>query len=323
MSANIRCSRNGMSQGRYNGPVHGFMPQRNHNLGFLGNPGTGKSTLANNLVQRAVFRSGPVFNGRGLTRELETYYDKENGVMYFTPPGLDDPFEGGRMNAARFTEEGLRLGGPTKIIFVMTIEAGRICQADLVTKNLILDSLANVQNLQFGIIVNKISQNFLKALVEDEDRMKEFSIAINAGCERKTPYVHFMACIEELTDNADALHPMPDALRAFIDLVPIVTINPVDVRPINVAEFDLNFWFLRGAMRTLYQDRANYLKEFQRQRESIIEQYAEILQRAGMPVRYNLFKYRARVLIFRLVFPTMHALGLALKAVPMLAPAGA
>ena len=299
--------------------IHAPVPQGKYKVGFLGNPGTGKSTLANNLVEKAVFRSGPVTDGRGLTRRLETHYDEERGVTVFTVPGLDDP-QGGRVNAAWYTEQGLRLGGPpTKLVFVMTTESGRIREADLVAKNIYLDSLANVQNLQYGIIVNKMEPKFLKLLDDDEALLKKFTASINVGCERMTPYVHFMERKEELADISDALCQMPRELRDFIDYLPMITINPNDVTPLNISQFDGNFRFLRDRLRSIDRTKKDYLKELKKQRKILLEQYRESLMRAGRPVHYNLMMFRAREMFLHRVFPILRALGLALQGLPMLA----
>lgn len=55
---------------------------------FLGNPGTGKSTLINCLVGQQVFRSG-VHWGDGLTQDYQRFV--ANDVAYMDTPGLADP----------------------------------------------------------------------------------------------------------------------------------------------------------------------------------------------------------------------------------------
>jgi len=54
---------------------------------FIGNPGTGKSTLVNGIVGRVVFKSGVSF-GSGMTAHMQSV--THEGVIYSETPGLDD-----------------------------------------------------------------------------------------------------------------------------------------------------------------------------------------------------------------------------------------
>ena len=54
---------------------------------FIGNPGAGKSTLANCIAGDPLFKSG-ISLGSGKTYKLEK--GKHGGVMYLDPPGLAD-----------------------------------------------------------------------------------------------------------------------------------------------------------------------------------------------------------------------------------------
>jgi len=64
-----------------------------HNIIFLGNPGSGKSTWLNNLAGRREdgeirFQAGVKY-GSGLTTALQT--EETDGVRYSDTPGLADP----------------------------------------------------------------------------------------------------------------------------------------------------------------------------------------------------------------------------------------
>ena len=52
---------------------------------FIGNPGAGKSTLANCIAERVLFKSG-IFCGSGKTDKLDK--KEANGIMYLDTPAL-------------------------------------------------------------------------------------------------------------------------------------------------------------------------------------------------------------------------------------------
>lgn len=155
----------------------------------MGNPGTGKSTLLNSLIGRVVFRSG-VSIATGLTSHVQ--WHEHEGVMYGDTPGLADVTH--RTQAAREISKvainkpklaqlrspnldlnldldwvcvcvcvcvkALRAGGKFKILFVCTLESGRIQAADLTTIKLVLDAIGD-NTVPFGIVVNKVSNSSL------------------------------------------------------------------------------------------------------------------------------------------------------------------
>merc|ERR1712168_1240374 len=95
---------------------------KNHLL-FVGNPGTGKSTLLNcimnsrneNMNKQDFFRSGASI-GSGMTYRLDT--KDINGTVYMDTPGLDDTKK--RKEAAKAITEALKKNGRYQVIFVVT-----------------------------------------------------------------------------------------------------------------------------------------------------------------------------------------------------------
>ena len=122
---------------------------------MAGNPGVGKSTILNTIIGRAVFDSG-ISLGSGMTTVLQNYSD--GGYTYTDTPGLDDVRT--RKKAAEEISQALKLGGDIQLIFVMTLEAGRIRGVDMATMTQILDAIEEVGvsvNYKFTILVNKVS----------------------------------------------------------------------------------------------------------------------------------------------------------------------
>ena len=60
------------------------------NILVVGNPGAGKSTILNTLLQKAQFKSGASL-GVGLTFRFDKF--QENGITYMDTPGLCDRVE--------------------------------------------------------------------------------------------------------------------------------------------------------------------------------------------------------------------------------------
>ena len=118
---------------------------------FIGNPGAGKSILANCIAERVLFKSGISF-GSGKTYKLEK--EEHSGIMYLDTPGLADIKM--RKAAANAITEALIQNGRYQISFVVTLSAGRLRLEDLATIWLVLLNAPDVN--QFSIIINKLSQ---------------------------------------------------------------------------------------------------------------------------------------------------------------------
>lgn len=111
----------------------------------VGDPGAGKSTILNGLVGTAArgprmpFRSGlSVASGR--TIALQT--DVVGGVRYSDTPGLDDVAL--KRQAAAAIANAVCLGGAVRLLFVLTMEAGRVRGANFATIRIVLDALTAV-----------------------------------------------------------------------------------------------------------------------------------------------------------------------------------
>eukprot|EP01132_Coremiostelium_polycephalum_P000022 gene22-31_t len=127
---------------------------------FLGNPGAGKSTLCNAIFQSAVFESGISLEA-GLTIEQIGYlYDQKR---YIDTPGLSDIKR--KEHAAKEIEKALKHNhNRYKIVFVVTLESGKIKAGDLVTINSICHAIKTP--FEYGLIFNKLTDAIYKAIRE-------------------------------------------------------------------------------------------------------------------------------------------------------------
>jgi GTP-binding protein EngB required for normal cell division len=123
---------------------------------FCGNPGVGKSSLCNSIFQEKAFESGISDNGSGMTREKQEHIYENR--KYIDTPGLSDVNL--RKQAAEEIEKALKENNNYKIIFVATLEAGRIRPDDLVTMNTVCEAIK--VPFEYGIIFNKVTEKVIK-----------------------------------------------------------------------------------------------------------------------------------------------------------------
>ena len=127
---------------------------------MVGDPGCGKSTLLNALCGNVSFEAG-LSRGSGLTKALDSKVI--NGKRYSDTPGLDDTKH--RKAAAVAIQNAVQWGGNVKLIFVITVEAGRIRASNLATMRIVLKALLAagvVVDRRFSVLINKMSAGELR-----------------------------------------------------------------------------------------------------------------------------------------------------------------
>ena len=183
---------------------------------FVGNPGTGKSTLLNGIIggHEATFRSGVSF-GPGLTIELQWKQDPKTEYWYGDTPGLSDVQQ--RKKAALAITKALRAGEDDyKLVFVITEEAGRVKAVDISTITTVLKAIVEggaVKMPKYGIIVNKISKKKIKRLHENVKSMENFKTCLHGNYP--TDCVHFYAMNDDLHDEDNIVHTITPELSGY------------------------------------------------------------------------------------------------------------
>ncbi|OWZ24255.1 hypothetical protein PHMEG_000734 [Phytophthora megakarya] len=198
---------------------------------FLGNPGTGKSTLINCIVGAQIFKSG-INYGRGLTEFFQKH--DYNGNVYMDTPGLADRKL--MQKAATAITEALRQSGTYKLFFMVRLENGRVVADDLSTIETVISCIAQ-KDVPFTIIVNNIKKRQYEAMMKGGDGYREVVTLINAGTYT-TPQIVFIPTLPELDEEDNAIASLPNNLTNFLHFeAPSVVIEPEQVSEVKTDEF--------------------------------------------------------------------------------------
>jgi len=244
------------------------------NVVLIGNPGVGKSTFLNMLLQLVKFKSG-ISIGKGLTTVCQKEVD-DSGTVYIDTPGLSDIKL--REQAAKEIKKALQEGGLFRIFFVITTEEGRIRPDDKATMKLVLD--AAPIGTSYSVIVNKLQPEILQ-LLEDKEQVKEFITILNEDLPG-TASIHFAQFKQSLSAKNNVLAPLDPEFLNFISNSPILQIEPAEVKDIKFSEFEEIKKLLSAQMELLKKDNEelqNRMKSQHGQYEKIIKEQKEQQER--------------------------------------------
>ena len=208
---------------------------------FVGNPGVGKSTLLNGLLGEGVFKSG-VSMGTGMTTHLQMA--RRDGVVYGDTPGLDDIAS--REKAGEEIAAALRQNGTYRLVFVVTLESGRVRPADVATLKIVLDAIhvdmigdeggEGGLFIPYGIVVNKVTPRAMAKLEEEEQR--DITMASMMVSGSNASHIFLNPFDVDLFDTDNVVKDVSDELRTFIHSIPPVPIHPENVSDLDVADID-------------------------------------------------------------------------------------
>lgn len=175
---------------------------------FIGNPGVGKSTLVNSLINKPIFKSG--ISVSGVTKVCQIY--EHGNVIYVDTPGLSDIKL--RNQAAIEIEKTLKKNAYYKIFFVFTLEAGRLKPEDINTVNRVMDAIKNPDK-KFNIIINKVTKQEKKAVFEEDAGYTNLCSQINNNFY-KTDCICYIDRNRALEDNETQFVVIDERISKFV-----------------------------------------------------------------------------------------------------------
>ena len=213
-------------------PENTEKPTPNEVIVFCGNPGVGKSALCNSIFGQAIFKSGARFGigSRITTQKQEYIYENK---LYIDTPGLVDVNIPMKRQAAKEIEKALKHNSNYKMIFVATLESGRIRPSDLVTVNKVCDAIDT--HFNYGIIFNKLSKR-VTDMVNKEGLDKYLTIL-----KKKPSLMGILELQSEMEDEENvyfqANHENRQKLLNFISTLSANRILDNQINEIEVRDF--------------------------------------------------------------------------------------
>ncbi|KAJ0395002.1 hypothetical protein P43SY_002155 [Pythium insidiosum] len=251
-------------------------PQVRENRLFMGNPGTGKSTLINCLVGESVFQSGLSWGG-GLTKEYQKYVVGD--IAYMDTPGLADRTI--VQQAAKAITKALSEPGNYKLFFMVRLQNGRVQSEDLTTVERVLDSI-DVPDIKFSILINNLGKRQFDTMMNFGAEFKQVAALINHG-KYSTPYIFFIPTFKALEERDNQVIELPAEVVEFMESrAPIMHIPRGAASSINTDSFEAQARQLRDMLETLRSDNArmmDLLVRMQQRHGDAIEREREYYRR--------------------------------------------
>ncbi|ETM00463.1 hypothetical protein L917_02817, partial [Phytophthora nicotianae] len=215
---------------------------------FLGNPGTGKSTLINCLIGHQEFESGLSY-GSGMTHFFQKFSDHDK--VYMDTPGLADREI--KQQAATAITQALRQSGRYKLFFMVRLENGRVVSDDLATIETVMDSM-DMEDVPFSIVINNVKKRQHNAMMKRGVEFFKVVTLINSS-KYTTPYVTFIPTLERLDEMDNQCTELPhDVAKFFRVSAPSVVIPPECVHDIKLTDYKMLVGDLREELAQLRKD---------------------------------------------------------------------
>eukprot|EP00438_Fugacium_kawagutii_P022289 Skav233969 [mRNA] locus=scaffold1008:507708:509955:+ [translate_table: standard] len=222
------------------------------NVLMVGNPGTGKSTLLNCLLQETPFKSGYSGDGTGVTDNLQIH--RADGKVYMDTPGLEDDTK--RKAAAKAISEALRKDGTYQVFFVIMLDQGRVRVSDKTVLKLVTDACSDVPNFCYSVIINQMLPKKAKEYQAGSEMLKNVMTQLMVGLDLKVipeQSFHVVPRLDDLEGAENGLTLLPPETLAFIQKASKVKIQKEKVKDVQES--------LKPAIQKQLEDQLAELKK--------------------------------------------------------------
>ena len=238
---------------------------------YIGNPGTGKTTLLNTQHGGTVLESG-VGVGGGMTRGLHCVPQDQTKTVLCDTPGLNDPWI--RREAAGNITQGLKKGGCFKVFFVVKLESGRVRPEDTTTMKLVLES-APIKEDEYSIIINQVKELEHKKIKEKWAHLRD---TLLLGMPVKTNSTHVIISLPELEDKDNATMTNEQAKRGFerfLRSAPTVWMDQKKVMDIMIQDYEKTIQVLTDNLTRVERQAQNAEEQMRDSQNKIMELESE------------------------------------------------
>lgn len=185
-------------------------------------------SLQDDIPDEKLFKSG-LSIGKSLTYKTEMREIAEK--IFLDTPGLADLKM--RQQAAKEITESLQQNGLYQIVFVVTLEAGRMRSVDIATINLVIMNAPEIT--QFGLIINKLCDETYRKF--EDGKLKEIlsneflSDLVDVNGRRLISRLLLLREFTQLHDRDDKTMRIPE-FEKFMKFLPTISIRKENVRDI-------------------------------------------------------------------------------------------
>jgi len=196
--------------------------------------GVGTSTLLNCLMNSRVdgLSKNEMFqSGRSSSETSSKLNSKElSDTIYTTTPGLDNTQKQTIEDTAEEITKALKKDGDYQIIFVVTLESGRLRHPDVTMITLVLDSAKEIT--YYWVIFNKIGKDMLESITERQKCELLAQVSPDSGPNKPVPIPLFLGVYSELDEKSNALTSIVELNDFLTHMLPSIRINSSNVEEI-------------------------------------------------------------------------------------------
>jgi len=202
--------------------------------------GVGTSTLLNCLMNSRVdgLSKNEMFqSGRSSSETSSKLNSKElSDTIYTTTPGLDNTQKQTIEDTAEEITKALKKDGDYQIIFVVTLESGRLRHPDVTMITLVLDSAKEIT--YYWVIFNKIGKDMLESITERQKCELLAQVSPDSGPNKPVPIPLFLGVYSDLDEKSNALTSIGELNVFLTHMYPPIRINSSNVKEIATDSYE-------------------------------------------------------------------------------------